>query len=113
MRNLVSILFAGLICSASAWSTERINPFANPNFVASPTPSGPAGVPAELTLRAVMPSASNSLANINGQLLRIGDDYHGYVLTDVTAQHVTLRKNDQNLVLELRPRARNARGEQS
>ena len=111
MRCLFVILF--LWVSMPAAMAERVNPFANPGFNEVPRSGGTPAVPAELKLKAVMPAADAGLANINGHLLKIGDDYFGYVLTGVAASHVTLRKNDQDLVLELRPRNTDARGEQS
>ena len=107
------LLLTLILTTLPAMANDRINPFANPGFVSlQPNASGPT-VPAELTLKAVMPADEQSLANINGQLLKLGDDYFGYVLTDVTSSHVKLRKNEQDLILELRPQRKDPREKQS
>ena len=112
MRNGLIILF--LACSAHVWSEERTNPFANPNMTEI-REGGEANplAPPELKLKAVLPSASNALANINGKLMRLGDTYQGYVLTHVTTESVTLTKNDQSILLELRPTGRWLAGDPS
>lgn len=49
----------------------------------------------ELVLQATLAAGDSSLANINGQLLHIGDEVSGYQLREINEGSVVLFKNEQ------------------
>ena len=82
----------------------RVNPFANPRFeYQRKSNQSPEAAPVEFQLKAVLVSAEGPLADINGKLLRIGDDFFGYTVAQITTTAVTLSKNGKPVQLNLRP----------
>lgn len=92
-----------LLLSLPLTARERSNPFAQPSYLVASTSreSGSSATP-ELKLKAVMPGAKG-LANIDGQVMRIGDVYEGFELISVNQLGARLRRGEQILNLELRP----------
>ena len=48
----------------------------------------------EMDLRGIMAAGGQSLVNIGGEVLAIGQDVNGYTLVAVHKRHVVLQKND-------------------
>ncbi len=71
---------------------EPINPFAMPaeHMAAEGHGSTSQVAPLEFKLKAIMPSKTRPLANVNGQVLAIGDVYFGYRLDQVSDNGVRL-----------------------
>jgi len=101
MRSLALIVpvFGHTMWAAPMAWADDINPFARPVDAIHTDHTGDA--PQELQLRAVMPAMRGALANINGQVLAIGDAYLNYTLLAVHDRSVALGHGDQRLELQL------------
>ena len=72
------------------------NPFERPMLEGRAPGGGNVNVPnGELTLRATLAAGDASLANINGELLHIGDEVSGYQVREINEGSVVLFKNEQ------------------
>ena len=101
-KHSTYLIIALISSSAEVSSRERTNPFSQPDtdfFIASNT--GGTIAPVELKLKAVMPAKENALANINGQLLRVGESINGFILVAVTHTGVQLKRGDETFDLLL------------
>ncbi len=97
MRILLTLVL--FLCSAIAAGTEyalRYNPFERPSLNTRPagTDSGPA-VGEAMVLKATLAAGSGALANINGQLFRLGDEVNGFRITEINEGSVSLSRNEQ------------------
>jgi hypothetical protein len=87
----------------------RHNLFARPTLAAlaaAPADAAPVNVPTAAwnpRLTAVMVAGPASLANIDGTLLRIGEEVDGYRLLSVAEGEAVLYKNGQRYVLTMAP----------
>lgn len=95
-------LFTALLCSLAVSHASdsavnlKKNPFKRPDFLNSGsnetaiiTNDGPGS---ELDVRAVMSAGKDSLVNIDGIIIRIGEEIHGYRLLKVEENKITLSK---------------------
>jgi hypothetical protein len=102
---------ARLAASAEAQPVEagvpRKNPFDRPRGIVALAASRPAAaaVPPDLELRATLTGADRAMANIDGEILSLGDNYLDYRVAAIAESRVVLTKNGERLVLELRPDA--------
>lgn len=89
------------------------DPFVRPAMVGFGSAPGPAaGVPggaganaqprARLQLNAVLVAGSESIANVDGVMVRIGDSVQGYRLVAVSDRSAVLEKNNAKVTLTLR-----------
>ncbi|MDO6460689.1 hypothetical protein Q4485_08270 [Granulosicoccaceae sp. 1_MG-2023] len=100
MKRLVLCLFLAAP-PALADDALRYDPFSH-------TPPAPASdaetvqrTPLALRLRAVVVAGKRSMANIDGKLVKVGQQFEGYTLVAVEAKAVTLRKDGEEFVLKL------------
>ena len=83
------------------------NPFQRPAYaVAAPAAQEATGRPAveakpPLVLTSLLLAGPNSVASINGLLLRIGERIDGYRLAEVKGSRAILIKDGQRLVMEM------------
>lgn len=106
------ILLAGsgtlLAADATPPPALRYDPFEQPGFLGTPgdtrTSSGPvADAGPNMELRSILESGSESVVNLNGQIMMIGDSFKGYQLVDVGKQSATFIKDGAKIKLGLRP----------
>jgi hypothetical protein len=107
-----SLLFVGGLlsqpaCLASDAETImlQINPFLQPvleavtsgssNNVATRTPAD------SMQLRGTMLAGSNSVANIDGTIIGIGQQLNGYTLVSVQQRHIVLDRNGTQMTLSI------------
>ena len=55
-----------------------------------------------LELRSILQAGDESMVNLNGQILTIGDTYRGYKLVEVNKQSAVLEKNGSKIRVTLR-----------
>lgn len=82
----------------------RANPFDRPSFIINLDEVAVTDIverPAELTLRATMVTSNSALANINGQLLSVGQRIEGYRVSRITEGRVVLYNGGDQLVLDV------------
>ena len=80
------------------------NPFSRPSFMIElqDAPRAAfAGEPVELQLIATLVSNGRSLANIDGEVLGLGDAYEGYRVTWIGEGRVVLVKDGEQTTLDL------------
>lgn len=92
---------------AFADDSLKHDPFARP-LLSAPLPSNTAtSIPAEEDipwnpqLIAVMVAGSNSLVNLDGIILKIGEEQDGYRLIQVRDQEATFKKGNKRIVLNM------------
>ena len=98
--GIFSILGVAMLSAQPGLAQERTNPFLRPAGQLEADANG--GVPApELELRAVAPSDKAPLANINGEVLGVGEFYGSYELLAVRSDGVALKLGDTVVDLPL------------
>jgi len=105
------LLLAGLlpqpVCHASDLDTMmlQINPFLRPALEAVLPDSEKTTADTEpggnMQLRGTMLAGSNSLANIDGSIIGIGQQVYGYTLISVQQRHVMLDRNGTQMMLSI------------
>lgn len=113
MRNVMValLLLAGMlpqvICYASDADSTMLqtNPFLRPileevnsgngNSTENKTPVG------SMRLRGIMRANSNSVANIDGEIISIGQQIQGYTLISVSQRHIVLDRNGTQVTLSI------------
>ena len=110
-RQIGVRLFAGLGClaltcqAAGAAGILHRNPFAHPLPESSQPAPDPAGaVPGSsvpLELRGTMLAGPNSLVNIGGWILGIGQEVEGYRIVAIHEREVVVEKNGEQRTLSL------------
>ena len=104
MKQAAIIVWA--LASLAAQAQPLRDPFtrpAPPPQVAAPEPEAPQSAP---QLRAVMVTPGRALANINGQILAVGEWFGDYQLIKVEERGVTLKKRGVTSVLVLNEASR-------
>jgi len=100
----------GVIVSCVASGQERPdgltkNPFSRPGYMVQLQEAPAAAVfftePVELQLLATLVSSGRSLANLNGEVLAVGESYEGYRLLRVDEGRVVLLKDGERTTLDL------------
>jgi hypothetical protein len=87
---------------ALAWGVAAAAPLRDP--FARPAPAAPAQPAAAMPkpqLRAVMYEPGHSLANVNGQIVAVGDWFGEYRVTAIGTRTVTLARQGKATVLAL------------
>lgn len=74
-------------------------PASDPSSVAASF--APVGEQSALELKAIIDDGPRSLANINGQIVKVGDRMHQYSVDSITGQAVTLSAGDNKITLML------------
>ncbi len=98
-RTLALVCLQLMLLPPAAHALEAVlksNPFERPVMTGKAEASRNAAVQAALpamTLRSTMAAGPNSLANIGGAILGIGEEINGYMLIAVHPRHVVLEKN--------------------
>jgi len=108
---LALLLLAGMLpqalCYASDEDTNMLhtNPFQRPiheevnsgnhNSTVNKTPVG------SMRLRGIMRANSNSVANIDGEIISIGQQIQGYTLVSVQQRHIVLNRNGNQITLSI------------
>jgi hypothetical protein len=105
-RRLSLFLSTGMICLSGFAGAEadklQHDPFVRPVLVAQPTSAAPASAPAATPeLRAIMAAGPESIVNIEGVLLRRGEEFNGYRLVEVHEETAVFVKNSKRVTLSL------------
>jgi len=115
MRRLIAA--SGLLALSAAALAEgpalQHDPFVRPaiaGFAAAASPAGGLPAPAtaasqarpRLQLNAVLVAGSDSIANVDGVMVRVGESVQGYRLVAVSDRSAVLEKNNAKLTLTLR-----------
>lgn len=105
------LLLAGLLTSMAGNATDvetlalQINPFLRPALETVRTESTKnieQGASADsMQLRGTMLAGNNSVANIDGTIIGIGQYIHGYTLVAVQQRHVLLERNGTQMKLSI------------
>jgi hypothetical protein len=109
--SLILLLVATCLCSqASADALLNHDPFARP-LLPTLLPNNPATVNAEAEaevetpwnpqLIAVMVSGKNSLVNLDGVILKIGEEMDGYRFVQAKDHEVVFKKGNKRIVLNM------------
>ncbi len=107
---LIVVLWAALAASAqNAGPTLRHNPFAGPPAAApvegyAAVPAAAAEVSRSPELRATLVAGKRSIANLEGTILGIGEEAHGYRLLEVRDWDAVFMKDGARVVLEIDPK---------
>lgn len=80
----------------------RHNPFLHPDPGRAIGPHSTETANDELTLRATLTDGGQALANINGRLIRQGDEVNGYMVETIDEGSVVLSRNAQERRLTVR-----------
>ena len=86
------LLLALVAGTAHAESPDRSNPFADPGAGLETGDAASAAHSTGFQLKAVMPSGALPLANIDGEILAVGETYKGYLLAEVHDTGVRLER---------------------
>ena len=113
MRNimLVLLLLSGMLPQAICYASDaeptilQTNPFLRPthgevnsgnsNSTLNKTPVG------SMRLRGIMRANSNSVANIDGEIISIGQQIQGYTLISIQQRHIVLDRNGTQVTLSI------------
>lgn len=108
MKTFIACLALAPLFAAAQGHTLR-DPFARPALPAKaalPEAAEPEAPPPLPQLRAVMVAPGRALANINGQILAVGEWFGDYQLMKVEERAVTLNRRGVKSVLELNEASR-------
>lgn len=112
MRAILPSLAWALVAlfhGAPAWATQALqhDPFTRP-LLTAPVPAGPAGanpavadVPWRPTLNAVLVAGPDSLVNVAGFVIKVGEEIDGYRLTQVSEGKAVFVKKKRRIVLKM------------
>ena len=99
----VATVTALLCCSLAHANDERRNPFAHSleeNVAAGPTAEENVDA-VELRLSAILVAGAASLVTLNGSVIGLGEEAHGYTLVSVTEESAALLRNGELIQLAL------------
>lgn len=78
------------------------NPFIVPDYVGDVNGNSSSNISeSNLEIRAVLLGGKNSLVNVNGTILAVGQDINGYELKSVDENHVVFIKRGNEIVLDV------------
>jgi len=80
-------------------SSLQYDPFVQPAFLNA---SASAVAKPNLQLRSTLQAGNESMVNLNGQILMIGDSYQGYQLVEVNKQSAIFIKNGEKIKVTLK-----------
>ena len=99
----VATVTALLCCSLAHANDERRNPFAHTlqdDIGSSPALEGSVDE-VELKLSAILVAGAASLVTLNGSVIGLGEEAHGYTLVSVTEESAALLRNGERIELSL------------
>ena len=102
---LVIMIFMTVAHAESGSISLKKNPFKRPVFVSDKNKTSFATTSSlgdELDLRAAMFAGKNSLVNIGGNIVRIGEEINGYRLMSVLEDKVIFSKNNSLFTISLK-----------
>ena len=113
MKSLTTYLALILLLCAtvSSASTLRRDPFRPPaDFLNAPAASSNGVVTSngQPEIRGILSSGGESLVNLDGQIIGIGEEAGGYRLLEVGETHAIFQVGDEIVTLELYPDEENA-----
>lgn len=82
----------------------KYDPFKQPAFLKPPAHTKKRithVVKPRLELRSILQAGDESMVNLNGEILTIGDTYRGYKLVEVNKQSAVLEKNGRKIRVTL------------
>ncbi len=88
----------------SSDATLATNPFDRPGFVVNLSEAaapGPMSAPVRLELRTTVVGADSALANINGQVVTVGETLDGYRVAAIREGRVILTKDGERIELDV------------
>ena len=104
---------AAIICLTAAlavgWPAVaaelKRNPFRSPLQMVGPSAGSPlaASASGNLELRAILVGDPQSLVNLGGQIMGVGDEIAGYKLISVAEEHAVFLYNNEMVTLSLYP----------
>lgn len=104
-RILPVLLILPALAASALLAAEPVNPFSRPLLEPAPSPGAPVAEPMERPqLRGVIVAGTQSLANLNGTLLGIGEEASGYRLESVTEEGATFLYEGEPVTLYLEER---------
>jgi hypothetical protein len=124
-RTLLSLGLAAVLAglpklSFSEGGKLQHDPFARPALTGLQQASRPgpgrnskptaAGLTRKLKLQAVMVAGPKSIANVDGMMVRIGDEIHGYRLVEVHERTAVFEKNKTRFSVSIRVNTQNSEG---
>ena len=99
---LLPAVMASALLSSGALCAEPVNPFSRPVLEPVPAPGVPVSESIDRPqLRGVIVAGSQSIANLNGTLLAIGEETSGYRLDSVTEEGATFVHDGEPVTLYL------------
>lgn len=101
--SVVALLGLSLAALTSADELRR-NPFVHPKFeTVAPAPARGTAAPDEEPLRvsAILLSGAKSLVSMNGNVLGIGEEHAGYVLTSVAEESAVFMHRGKAITIPL------------
>ena len=110
----VTMIFAlALLLAATGISADVLkrDPFQPPaEFTAPPVGSGSAPLAAGVQpqIRGILLAGDQSLVNLGGELLGIGESANGYRLLQVSEDHAVFQRGDDVITLSLYPDSKDA-----
>lgn len=108
---LLLIATAGAVAAPPAAPKLHHDPFRRPGGTALVPAAGDAPAPVEWQprLRGVLLSGPNSLANVDGQMVAIGEKLDGHRLLSVTEYQAVFEKDGRRVTLDMRRPPRESR----
>jgi len=101
MKHALALLALALALPAQAQTQIRRDPFARPVLPVKTEAAAALTAQAPPQLRAIMVAPGRSLANIDGQILAVGEWFGDYQLIKVDERSVTLARHGAKRVLAL------------
>jgi len=100
----VLYMIGGTAVAQEAAPALKSNPFSRPAFVVD-LPRAPAPLlvtqPAALELRTTLVGDGKALANINGEILAVGQSYENYRVLSIAEGRVVLSNDGERIALDL------------
>lgn len=103
-----TVCVLGFLLAATAVCAERLSrdPFKPPvDYTAAPAGRGdaPLGAGTQPQIRGILLAGDQSLVNLSGELLSIGESANGYLLLQVGEAHAVFQRGDEVITLSLYP----------
>ena len=101
-----TLLFGNANGAESAYAELKRNPFEKPKniqlqSIQKDTKSIVKESPSELVLKGTLTAGDHSIANVNGNLLAVGEAIEGYTLVEVSVGSAVLLRDNEKLMLEV------------
>lgn len=105
-QKLVCTLLLLLVAGPLSAELLRRDPFKPPaELLAAPVSNGsaPLAVGTQPKIRGILVAGDQSLVNLGGELLGIGESANGYRLLQVSEDHAVFQRGDEVITLSLYP----------